>query len=66
LLNAVERGGDVGVEKTIAAADGRAQAVLATVHIASTLANVTVCLTQGLLLEENCKVLMTKVQPGSK
>jgi hypothetical protein len=53
LLDAVEWGGDVGVQKTIPAADGRAKAILATIHIALTLAKVTVCLAQGLLLEEN-------------
>jgi hypothetical protein len=54
------------MEKTIPAADGRAKAILATVHLALTLAKVTVCLTQGLLLEEDCKVLMTKVKPGGE
>jgi hypothetical protein len=65
-LDAVEWGVGVGVEKTILAADGRAKAILTTVHIALTLAKVTVCLAQGFLLKENCKILVTKVQPGRK
>jgi hypothetical protein len=54
------------VENTIPAADGRTKAIPATIHIAFILAKVTVCLAQCLLLEENRKILMTKVEPGSK
>jgi hypothetical protein len=56
----------VGVEKTFLAADGRSKAIFTTIHWAFTVANVAVCLSQSLLLEENGKILTTKVQPGGK
>jgi hypothetical protein len=66
LLDAVEWHLSVGVEKTFLAADGRSKAIFTTIHFAFTVANVAVCLAQSLLLEENGKILTTKVQPGGK
>jgi hypothetical protein len=66
LLDLVEWCVGVGVEKAFMAAEGRPKAIFTTIHFAFTVAKVTVCLAQSLLLEENCKIWMTKVQPRGK